>query len=197
MQSLASKVTSSEIDSSEKKADSVVAKLFPSSPDAKQKDQPPLYWYSTGARKLFAPNLSEEVSLFQHLKERILKFDAALKLGNLFNELLEPDLKRGDLTTFETINIFVKIRCLKKATSLALELLGRHDDRKTWRDCCELTCAWADGIGGSEYPKNFETIQKWNICFRAKLHFTRYHHRSRKAKLPPLLFDNPEETFAI
>jgi hypothetical protein len=59
-----------------------------------------------------------------------------------------------------------------------------------------LTCAWADGIGGSEYPKNFETIQKWNISFRGKLHFTRYHHRSRKAKLPPLLFDNPEETFA-
>jgi hypothetical protein len=40
---------------------------------------------------------------------------------------LEPDLQRGDWTTFETINIFVKIRCLKKATTLALTLLGRHD----------------------------------------------------------------------
>jgi hypothetical protein len=96
IQSLASKVTSSEIDSSKEKVDSVVSKLFPSSPDAKQQGLPPLYWYSTEARKLFAPNLSEEVSLFEHLKERILKFDAALNSGNQFNDILEPDLQRGD-----------------------------------------------------------------------------------------------------
>ena len=153
MQSLASQVTTSVIESSEKNLCSVVATLFPSNPDANLNGRPPLYWYSTEARKLFAPNLSEEYSLFEHLNERVLKFDAALKSGNEFNNLLEPDLRRENLTSFETINIFVKVRCLKKATSLALELLGRHEFRKTWRDCCEMTCAWADSIGGPNIPK--------------------------------------------
>ena len=50
---------------------------------------------------------------------------------------------------------------------------------------------------GAEYPEIFEKIQKWNISFRRNHHFTRYNHRSRKSKLPPLLFDNPEETISI
>ena len=111
-----------------------------------QQDKVNLYWYSTEARQLFSPNLPEEENLFVHLQKRIADLNGALRVEKSFDELLDGNLTSEDLSHWEYKKISAKIRCLRKATELALQSMGcvEYDN---WKGCCLKTVVWANDFG--------------------------------------------------
>jgi hypothetical protein len=90
--------------------------------------------------------------LFVHPQKRIADLNEALRVEKSFDELLDGNLTTEDLSHWEYKKISAKIRCLRKATELALRSMGGAED-KNWTGCCLKTVAWANDFGGSEYPK--------------------------------------------
>ena len=121
-----------------------------------------LYWYSTSARLLFCPTLPEDENVFQYLQKRIQVFDNALRSEKKFNNLLEASLSGEDLSNWEYRQVIAKIRCLRKATKLAIDNMGSITGRN-WKWCCSETVAWTYVIGGAEYPTVSEHFNIKNI----------------------------------
>jgi hypothetical protein len=118
-----------------------------------QEEKVNLYWYSTEARQLFSPNLPEEENLFVHLQKRIADLNEALRVEESFDGLFNGTLTNEDLSKWEYKKISAKIRCLRKATELALHSMGGVEG-ENWTGCCMKTVAWANDFGGLEYPKD-------------------------------------------
>jgi hypothetical protein len=124
-----------------------------------QEEKVNLYWYSTEARQLFCPNLSEDENLFVHLQKRIEVLNEALRVEKTFDGLLDGTLTTEDLSKWEYKKITAKIRCLRKATELALQSMGVVEGAN-WNLCCSKTVAWSNEIGGSENPKVCDHFNK-------------------------------------
>ena len=145
-----------------------------------QEDNVNLYWYSTEARQLFCPNLPEEDNLFVHLQKRIELLNEALRVEKTFDSLLDGTLTTEDLSKWEYKKISAKMRCLRKATELALQSMGVVEGAN-WNLCCSKTVAWANGIGGSEYPKVCDNFNKQQFFLsESQTHSLHVPKRSRQ-----------------
>ena len=72
------------------------------------------------------------------------------------------------------------MRCLRKATELALQSMGVVEGAN-WNLCCSKTVAWANGIGGSEYPKVCDNFNKQQFFLsESQTHSLHVPKRSRQ-----------------
>ena len=158
-----------------------------------------IYWYSDVAINLFKPDVDPDTNMLEVLKDRVELFHNALHSYEKMRNLVEGNPADEDLSSASVRIISAKIRCIKKVTEFAMDILGSGITGNDFQLCCEKVITWANNtIGGSEYPTNSETVRRWHAEYRTHGKILMYRHPSKNSiPLPRILVDNPEQAMSI
>ena len=157
-----------------------------------------IYWYSDEAKNLFKPDVDPDTNMLQVLKDRVELFHSALHSNEKMRNLVEGNPTDEDLSSTSVRIISAKVRCIKKVTEFAIDIMGSGKIGNDFQLCCENVITWANTIGGSEYPTNSQTVRRWHAEYRTHGKILIYRHPSKNSiPLPRILVDNPEQAMSI